>query len=156
MQFPRKLNEQKGSPLLRVLFLRIMVSERTGCLYHGFGAHGLFVSWFRSARAVCIMASELAGCLYHGFGARRLFVSWFRSVRAVRIVTSAHFALRRIALVFRSRSALAVRIAERGGDNRPICGFKAGCAVGVWEGNGSRPSLPCRAARCARNSQEKT
>ena len=103
------MNEQKESPRLRVLFLRIMVSER-------------------------------ADCLYHGFGARRLFVSWFRSVRAVRIVTSAHFALRRIALVSRARSALAVRVAERGGDNRPICGFGAGCAAGVWEGDGE-PSV---------------
>ena len=150
------MNEQKESPRLRVLFLRIMVSERADCLYHGFGACGLFVSWFRSVRTVCIMASERTGCLYHGFGTHGLFVSWLRSLRAVRIVTSALFALRRIALVSRARSALAVRVAERGGDNRPICGFGAGCAAGVREGDGSRPSLPCRAARCARNSQEKT
>ena len=112
------MNEQKESPRLRVLFLRIMVSER-------------------------------ADCSYHGFGARRLFVSWLRSVRTILIVTSAHFALRRIALVSRARSALAVRIAEGGGDNRPICGFKAGCAVGVWEGNGepSVHAMPCSALR---------
>ena len=95
------------------------------------------------------MVSERAGCLYHGFGAHGLFISWFRSVWAVRIVTSAHFALRRIALVSRARSVLAVRVAERGGDNRPICGFGAGCAAGVREGDGSRPSpaVPCSALR---------
>ena len=95
------------------------------------------------------MVSERAGCSYHGFGAHGLFISWFRSVRAILIVTCAHFALRRIALVSRARSALAVRIAERGGDNRPICGFGAGCAAGVREGNGepSVPAMPHSALR---------
>ena len=132
-----------------------MASELAGCLYHGFGARRLFVSWFRSAQTVRIMVSERADCLYRGFGVRRLFVSWFRSVRAVLIVTSAHFALRCIALVSRARSALAVRIAERGGDNRPICGFGAGCAAGVREGDGE-PSVACHAVqRAAREIHRK-
>ena len=143
------MNKQKESPRLRVLFLRIMVSERTGCLYHGFGARGLSLSWLRSAQTVRIMVSERVDRLYHGFGARRLFVSWLRSVRAVLIVTSALFSLRRIALVSRARSALAVRVAERGGDNRPICGFGAGCAAGVRGGNGEPfiPAMPHSALR---------